>query len=138
MRDWKRLLLIICALGLLTAAYERTQTASLMVETAKAYLAALKPAQRAQTSISFDSEERQNFHYTPVPRKGLALREMNSEQKHLAEALLSAGLSAQGVIKAHTIMSLDQVLKDMEKGKGPERDPEKYYVSIFGEPAEQG
>jgi hypothetical protein len=35
-------------------------------------------------------------------------------------------------------MSLDQVLKDMEQGKGPERDPEKYYVSIFGEPGEQG
>ena len=63
---------------------------------------------------------------------------MTSAQKHLAEALLSAGLSQQGVIKAHTIMSLDQVLKDMEKGTGPERDPEKYYVSIFGEPSEQG
>ena len=83
MRDWKRWLLILCALGLLTAAYERTQTASLMVDAAKAYLAALKPAQRAQTTIAFDSEERQNFHYTPVPRKGLALREMNPEQKHL-------------------------------------------------------
>jgi hypothetical protein len=35
-------------------------------------------------------------------------------------------------------MSLDQVLKDMEKGTGPERDPEKYYVSVFGEPSEQG
>ena len=35
-------------------------------------------------------------------------------------------------------MSLDQVLKDMEKGTGPERDPEKYYVTIFGEPSEQG
>jgi hypothetical protein len=26
----------------------------------------------------------------------------------------------------------------MEQGKGPERDPENYYVSIFGEPAESG
>jgi Protein of unknown function (DUF3500) len=138
MRDWKRLLLIIGAFGLLTAAYERTQTASLMVDTAKAYLAALKPAQRAQTSIGFDSEERQNFHYTPVPRKGLALREMNPEQKHLAEALLSAGLSVQGIIKAHTVMSLEQVLKDLELDKGPERDPDKYYVSIFGEPSQHG
>jgi hypothetical protein len=138
MRDWKRLVLVIFALGLLTAAYERTQTASLMVDTAKAYLATLKPAQRAQTTIGFDSEERQNFHYTPVPRKGLALREMNSEQKHLAEALLSAGLSVQGIIKAHTVMSLEQVLKDLELDKGPERDPDKYYVSIFGEPSQHG
>jgi hypothetical protein len=35
-------------------------------------------------------------------------------------------------------MSLDQVLKEMENGKGPERDPEKYYVSIFGEPTDHG
>jgi len=138
MRDWKHLLLIAGALGLLTAAYERTQTTSLLVDSAKAYLASLKPAQKAQTTIAFDSDERQNFHYTPVPRKGLALREMNSEQKHLAEALLSAGLSTQGVIKAHTIMSLEQVLKDLELDKGPERDPDKYFVSIFGEPAERG
>jgi hypothetical protein len=138
MRDFKRFLLIACALGLLTAAYERTQTATLLVEAAKNYLAALKPAQRAQTAIPFDSDERQNFHYTPVPRKGLALREMNSEQKHLAEALLSAGLSVQGIIKAHTVMSLEQVLKDLELDKGPERDPDKYYVSIFGEPSQHG
>jgi hypothetical protein len=138
MREWKRVLLIAGALGLLTAAYERTQTASLMVESAKAYLAALKPAQRAQTVIPLDSEERMNWHYTPVPRKGLALREMNPEQRHLAEALLSAGLSTQGVIKAHTIMSLDQVLKELEQDKGPERDPDKYYVSIFGEPTQHG
>jgi hypothetical protein len=138
MRDCKRLLLIGCALGLLTAAYERTQTSSMLVDAAKAYLASLKPAQRAQTMIPFNNNERMNFHYTPVPRKGLALREMSSEQRHLADALLSAGLSAQGVIKAHTIMSLEQVLKDQEQGKGPERDPDKYYVSIFGEPAQQG
>lgn len=138
MRDWKRLLLIFCALGLLTAAYERTQTSNLLVDSAKAYLASLKPAQRTQSTIAFDSDERQNFHYTPVPRKGLALREMNSEQKHLADALLSAGLSTQGAIKAHTVMSLEQVLKDLELDKGPERDPDKYFVSIFGEPSEKG
>lgn len=138
MRNPKRLLLILAAAGLLTAAYERTQTSSLLVDTAKAYLASLKPAQRAQTTIAFNSDERMNFHYTPVPRKGLALREMNAEQKHLAEALLSAALSTQGIIKAHTIMSLEQVLKELEGDKGPERDPDKYYVSIFGEPSLQG
>jgi hypothetical protein len=31
-------------------------------------------------------------------------------------------------------MSLDQVLKDVEKGKGPTRDPELYYFTIFGQP----
>jgi hypothetical protein len=74
-------------------------------------------------------------------RKGVALREMTSAQKHLAEALLSAALSNQGIIKAHTIMSLDQVLKEREAKQAKqqfERDPEKYYVTIFGEPSEKG
>lgn len=138
MRNRIRVVLIVSSLSVLIAAYERTQSPSVMTDAAKAYLNALTPEQRARTSFSFDAEERMNWHFVPIERKGVALREMTSAQKHLAEALLSAGLSQQGVIKAHTIMSLDQVLKDMEKGKGPERDPEKYYVSIFGAPSDQG
>jgi len=139
MSDKTRVAMLICAAAVvLIAAYERTPSAGTMTDAAKAYLASLTPEQRARTSFPFQTDERQNWHFVPLERKGVALREMTSAQKHLAEALLSAGLSQQGVIKAHTIMSLDQILKDVEKGKGPERDPEKYYVSIFGDPAEQG
>jgi hypothetical protein len=138
--NWKRFLLILSAIALLTAAYERTDTPATMTDAARAYLASLTPEQRARTIIPFASEERLNWHFIPLEnRKGVALREMTSAQKHLAEALLSAGLSQQGVITAHTVMSLEQILKETEKGtKGPERDPEKYFVSIFGEPSEQG
>ncbi len=138
MNHWKRLLLGVCACALLVAAYERTSQQGVMTNAAKAYLASLSPELRARTTFPFATDERQNWHFVPLERKGVALREMNSAQKHLAEALLSAGLSEQGIIKAHTIMSLDQILKEMEKGTGPERDPEKYYVTIFGEPSEQG
>ncbi len=138
MNDKGRVLLMISAAAVLIGAYERAPVSNTMSDAAKAYLASLSPEQRARTTFPFQSDERQNWHFVPLERKGVALREMTSAQKHLAEALLSAGLSQQGVIKAHTIMSLDQILKDMEKGKGPERDPEKYYVSIFGEPSEQG
>jgi hypothetical protein len=139
MRNWKRLLLIVAAVGLLTAAYERTRPESVMTSAAKAYLAALSPELRARTTFAFNADERLNWHFIPIERKGVALREMTSAQKHLADALLSAGLSQQGVITAHTVMSLEQVLKDIEKGtNSPERDPEKYYVSIFGDPSEQG
>ena len=134
----KRLAPAICAGALRGAAYERTSQHGVMTNAAKAYLNALSPELRARSIFPFDSDERLNWHFVPLERKGVALREMTSAQKHLAEALLSAGLSQQGIIKAHTIMSLDQILKDMEKGKGPERDPEKYYVTIFGEPSEQG
>ncbi len=133
-----RVALVISSLAVVIAAYERTASISVMTEAARAYLNSLSPELRARTMFAFQTDERLNWHFVPLERKGVALREMTSAQKHLAEALLSAGLSQQGVIKAHTIMSLDQILKDMEKGKGPERDPEKYYVSIFGEPTDQG
>src|SRR5579883_1260175 len=138
MQSAKRVLLVACGFALLVAAYQRTSTESLMTATAKAYLNALTPELRTRTIFPMNADERMNWHFVPLERKGVALREMTSAQKHLAEALLSAGLSQQGIIKAHTIMSLDQVLKEMEHGTGPERDPEKYYVSIFGEPADHG
>ena len=104
---------------LLTSAYTRMHSASVMTDAAKAFLASLTPQQRAQATFQFQSDERFNWHYIPKERKGLALREMTAEQKQLAHALLAAGLSQQGYIKAVSIMSLDQVLKILEAGKGP-------------------
>jgi hypothetical protein len=146
MKLWIRITLVLGAIAALAVAYERLQSSNVMMNAAKAYLGSLTPEQRAHGTFKFDADERLNWHfvppeaftYPPKERKGVALREMSTAQKHLAEALMSAGLSQQGIIKAHTIMSLDQVLKEMEKGGAMERDPEKYYVSIFGEPAEQG
>ncbi len=37
-----------------------------------------------------------------------------------------------------TIMSLEQILLDLEQGKGPVRDPERYFLTIFGKPSNQG
>lgn len=107
---------------------------SLMTETANRFLAALDSEQRAKASFSFDDDERLNWHFIPKERKGLPLREMSPYQKHLASALLSAGLSQTGYIKAVTIMSLEDVLKTMENDSGERRNPEKYYFSIFGTP----
>ena len=138
MRHWKRLLLVSAGVVLLMAAYTRLNPPVVMSDAAKAFLASLTPEQKARATFSFTVEERMNWHFIPRERKGLALRDMTPSQKQLAHALLSAGLSQQGVIKAHTIMSLEEVLRSIEQGKGPERDPEKYYFSVFGEPSESG
>ena len=112
--------------------------ASLMTECANRFLASLDPDQRGKALLPFDSDERMNWHYIPKERKGLPLREMASHQKHLASALLAAGLSQTGYIKAATIMSLEDVLKVMEKDSGEHRNPEKYYFSVFGSPSDSG
>jgi len=121
---------------LLTAAYNRTNSASVMTEAANRFLASLTPDQRAKATFSFEDAERMHWFYVPIERKGLPLREMSPYQKHLASALLAAGLSQSGYIKAVTIMSLEDVLRIMEKDSGERRNPEKYYFSIFGTPSD--
>jgi hypothetical protein len=139
MTPWlPRLSAIAVGAVLLTAAYNRTSSASLMTECANRFLASLTPEQKAKATFAFDDAERVNWAFVPQARKGLPLREMEPYQKQLANALLNAGLSQIGYIKAVTIMSLDEVLKMMEKDSGERRNPEKYYFSIFGTPSDKG
>ncbi len=133
-----RLLATVIAMSLLTAAYIRVPSANLMSDTARAFLASLTPEQNAKAVFPFTDEERFNWHFIPRARKGLPLREMTPPQKHLAHALLSAGVSQQGYIKATTIMSLEDVLRVIENDAGDRRNPEGYFFTVFGEPAEKG
>ena len=114
------------------------RAASLMTECANRFLAALDAKQRAKATFPFDTEERLNWHYVPRDRRGVPLREMTPYQKHLASALLAAGLSQTGYIKAVTIMSLEEVLRIIENDSGQTRNPENYYFSVFGTPSDTG
>src|SRR5262249_13591598 len=94
--------------------------------------------------FKFDDPERTNWHYIPLQdrdkrptRKGLPLQDMNDEHKQAALSLLRAGTSDSGYQKATTIMSLEAILRDLEKGGVMVRRPEWYFFSIFGEPAKE-
>lgn len=109
-----------------------------MTESANHFLASLSVEERAKATFSFEDAERFKWFYVPIERRGLSLREMSAYQKHLASALLSSGLSQTGYIKAVSIMSLEDVLRIIEKDSGERRNPEKYYFSIFGTPSDTG
>lgn len=140
------LTLLSAAVIFLTPAIRAHDAAQDMVNAAKFFLATLSADQKAKATFPFDSEERENWHFIPRERKGLAFREMSPEQKLVGHALLNTGLSDRGQLKAGVIMSLEEVLYNIE-GAADEskrtatrekRDPEKYFVSIFGTPAETG
>ena len=133
-----RLLAIGMGLVLLTSAYYRVHSASIMANAAISLLNSLTPEQRARAVFDFKDDERMDWHFIPKPRKGLPLKDMTPTQQHLADALLSAGLSQRGYIKAVTIMSLEDVLRIIEHDDGVRRNPEGYYFSIFGEPSDKG
>lgn len=108
-----------------------------MEKAANAFLASLTPEQKAKATFAFKTEgkdERLDWHFIPKARKGLPIKEMTEPQRELARALLKSGMSDHGYKKASTIQSLEALLREMEQGKGPVRDPELYFVSIFGEP----
>jgi hypothetical protein len=109
-----------------------------MATAADRFLSALDPSQKNKAAFAFDSPERTNWHYIPRPRNGLPIKEMTPGQRALAFGLVEAGLSDSGSLKATTIMSLEAILHDLEQGRGPVRDPELYYVSVFGKPSNSG
>jgi hypothetical protein len=114
------------------------QTGSRMATAAGRLLATLDKDQASQATFPFDSPERLNWHFIPRERKGLPVKAMTPAQRALTFGLLQTGLGASGYLKATTIMSLEQVLRDLEKGKGPVRDPELYFVTLFGTPSDSG
>ena len=134
-----RSILGLAAFLLLTSAYNRLNSPSVMANAANALLASLSDEQKAKATFEFGSDERLNWHFIPRVRKGLPLKQMTQEQRHLAQALLSSGLSQQGYTKAVSIMSLEEVLRILELGVGTNvRDPEQYFFSVFGTPTESG
>jgi hypothetical protein len=142
MRRAVRPSLAVAALGIIgVAVWAKTQiagTGNEMALAAERLLSALSEPQRAQATFPFDGPERLNWHFIPRPRKGLPIKEMDGAQRALAFGLLRSGLGSPGYLKATTIMSLEAVLKELEAGGGPTRDPELYYVSIFGTPSNRG
>lgn len=109
-----------------------------MAEAAQAFLAALPEEKRAKAVFEFKDDERLNWHFIPKTRKGLPLKEMEPAQQALAHALLSSGMSHKGYFKASAIMSMEQILREMEGERGGHRDSAMYFVSIFGKPESHG
>jgi len=130
-----------------TIAAERSAAA--MAAAASKFVASLTPEQKEQGAFAFDSDERMHWHFIPTemfPRKGLLVRAMSEPQRKLAHDLMKASLSQRGYMTASQIMDLENVLGAIERaqregGRGGEaaraleRDPEKYFFSIFGTPS---
>jgi Protein of unknown function (DUF3500) len=124
-------MVLVCALA---AQVRAGSPGEEMAWAANNFLNALTPEQRTKATYALTDEERFDWHFIPKARKGLPFKEMTSAQQKLAHALLNSGLSQRGYAKATTIMSLDQILADIEQGKGPKRDPDLYYFTVFGQP----
>lgn len=129
-------LALLFACLLLPLSLHAHSAAADMAATACNFLAALTPEQKSKATFAFENTERVNFHFVPIARKGLPFGEMTASQRALASAVLSSALSHRGYFKAVTIMSLEQVLFDLEN-QAAHRNAELYYFSVFGTPGKE-
>lgn len=114
------------------------EVAKEMAEAANAFVGLLSAEQKAKATFEFKHDERTHWEFVPKIRSGLTIKDMNEQQRLAAFALLASGLSPEGMGRATNIMSLDAILRELEKGSGAVRDPQLYYVSIFGTPSAKG
>jgi Protein of unknown function (DUF3500) len=100
------------------------------------FLQTLSPAQKVKAQFVFGDEERYNWYYVPIDRKGISLKELTAGQRKAGLDLLHAALSDTGFNKTIAIIQLEKVLKEVENRPAGDnyRDPEKYYFSVFGNP----
>ena len=136
-KSWVGYLTAIAVFATTGAALDRASDVTRMSETAEAFLSALTSEQRARTVFDLEDDERLRWHFIPpemFERKGVALGEMNEEQRSRAHDLLRAGLSQRGYLTASQIMELEDVLLAIEGGGRFARDRDEYYFTVFGSP----
>jgi hypothetical protein len=137
---------VLVAVGLLGAlgagaVLSAQRGSNAMADAASRFLESLTPEQRKQATFPLESTERLRFNFIPsegFPRNGLMLREMTEPQRKLAMDVMRTALSDRGYQTYTAIIQLESILAVIEKGGKLERDPVKYYFSVFGEPSPTG
>lgn len=136
--------IFLAALFLLSALHaEKTpdpaiqKVATEMSTTANRLIQSLNPEQIQKTRFPFSDDERVNWHFIPKNRLGLPLSDLSPAQLDLVRSLLKSAMSEKGLLKIDTIISLEAFLGEIEN-RPAQRDPEKYYTSIFGDPTPHG
>jgi hypothetical protein len=136
------LFLAACLAGVAYVGQQIESAGNSMASAAEELVGSLTDEQKAKAVFPFDSKERTNWHFIPMQdaakkptRKGLPLQEMTGEQRKAALKLVKAGTSAAGNKAALTIMSLEAILRDLEKKGAMVRNPDWYFFTVFGKPS---
>mgnify|MGYP006315873517 CR=1 FL=1 len=115
-----------------------TASAQEIAAAARSWLDSLDDAQRARATFPFDTTERFVWAYTPGPRQGLAIRDMQPDQRTAASAIVASAMSSRTYGEITAIIALETVLGELERAGSRSgwtfRDPDLYWFGVFGEP----
>jgi hypothetical protein len=141
MRGMLTIILVAATSWMGTQRAEAHDPAADMVQAANNFIVSLDDEAKKAALFEFSDDKRQFWHFVPDKyikpggkRYGLLVEKMTPRQRLLAFALLSSAMTHKGYSQSLTIMTLEQILHEMEK-KNPIRNPQLYYVSIFGKPS---
>ena len=141
------LAVVLSALGgALIVAQTNKNGGQKMAEAATKLTGTFTAEQKKVALFAYDDEHRTTWYFTPVQgknkeslRKGLRMDGLSANQKVAMLELLKLGLSAKGFEQASGIMDLETYLFELEGANGAmTRNPQWYFVSIFGEPSNTG
>ena len=133
----KQLLIIVLFFSTLSVSAQesRIDLTQRMVDATNAFVSSLSAQQRNNGIYAFDDEERFNWHFIPRDRKGVPFRSMNESQRSAAQDLLKTFFSAKGYQRAEAVRSLESVLAEIEVNGRFDRDPDLYFLTVFGDPS---
>lgn len=110
-----------------------------------AWLDSLSGEQRGRATFGSpgsSEDERLLWFYTPTDHGGLPLVDQRPAQHRLVMQILATGLSEAGYVTLVTVMGMENVLDRLEgwsmtfeRDRG--RDPNMYYLSVFGAPGDR-
>jgi hypothetical protein len=116
------------------------KTAQRIAEAAKGLLASLNAKQLKALHLPF-GDERFIWDWLPGeprPRVGVRLLHMNDDQQKWVMALIDASLDGRAAHQVNQTRQLERILRQFEKNSEEVifvvRDPEQYWVAVFGEP----
>jgi hypothetical protein len=113
------------------ASAQTVEASQRIAEAATRFLSRLDDGQRQQALIAFEADNRLDWHYIPRSRQGLTLAAMKPAQAEAARALFASVLNERGLQALDNVRIVEGVLRESQ---GSFRDPDRYYLAIFGTP----
>jgi hypothetical protein len=99
-----------------------------------AWLSTLDAQQRREGQLPWTNPDRENWHYVPRYRPGIALRGMTERQVAAAWDMLGSLLSARGLEQVRGQLTIERILGELTGSRGF-RDPGNYAMVMFGDPS---
>jgi hypothetical protein len=118
-----------------------SEPTTILRNTARRFVEALDAPGRAAAVAEFGTADRTAWTYLPGPRPGVNVGDLPEAARAVLDELLDATLSAMGADRTRRVMSLDDVLREVERSRGKagwqRRGSAQYWVRVLGAPEDE-